>query len=245
MYKRANTSFGFGSGLTPLGRHLLIFYAGLYVLELVLQHWLHLPVAQTLRLYPYKTPDFHVWQTFTHPFVQNPVNPFIVLIDLLVLYFFITPLEKVLGTSRFIIFFYLAAFGGALMGLAFSTMSGFGHPFLGMTPSILAMVTVFGFIYPEATVLFMFILPIKARYISYATILITFFTFLAKVNPYGAYHLGGILAGYIYFRGPENLVDYRWFHAQYLRWKLKRQRRRFEVINGGKGKNDKKGPTYH
>jgi membrane associated rhomboid family serine protease len=138
----------------------------------------------------------------------------------------------------------LSALGGALCGLAFSSVSGFNTPFLGMLPSILSMIVVFGLLNPESTILLMFILPIKAKYVSYGTALITLLTFLAKVNPHGAYHLGGIFFGYIYFKGPRTLFDPNLIYTKYLEWQLKRKRSRFKVLDGNKKKDDNK-PTYH
>lgn len=80
----------------------------------------------------------------------------------------------------------------------------------------------------------MFILPVKAKFLSYATVLITLLTFLAKANPYGAYHLGGVLFGFIYFKAPGILLYPRLLHLKYLDWKLKQKRAKFKVIQGDK-----------
>jgi hypothetical protein len=78
----------------------------------------------------------------------------------------------------------------------------------------------------------MFILPIKAKYISYGTALITFLTFLAKANPNGAFHFGGILLGYIYFKGPRNIFDPNFIYTKHLEWQLKKKRSRSKVLPG-------------
>jgi hypothetical protein len=106
------------------------------------------------------------------------------------------------------------------------------------------MIVIFGLLSPESTILLMFILPIKAKYISYGTALITLLIFLAKANPHGAYHLGGILLGYIYFKGPRTIFDPNLIYTKYLEWQLKRKRSRFKVLDGNKKKDDDK-PTYH
>ena len=166
------------------------------------------------------------------------------MINCIVFYFFSAPVENASGPKRFLIFFYFSALGGALCGLAFSSVSGFNAPFLGMLPSILSMIVIFGLLSPESTILLMFILPVKAKYISYGTVLITLLTFLAKVNPHGAYHLGGILFGYIYFKRPGTIINPNLIYTKYLEWQLKRKRSRFQVLNGNK-KKDNDEPTYH
>jgi membrane associated rhomboid family serine protease len=241
---RFRMTYGFGSNLTLLGKRLLLIYGAIYILELLFEHWLKIPVVEVLQLYPFKYESFHIWQIFTHPFIHNPRAPISFLINCIVFYFFTAPVENAFGSKRFLIFFYLSALGGAFCGLAFSGVSGFNAPFLGMLPSILSMIVIFGLLSPESTILLMFIFPIKAKYISYGTAIVTLLTFLAKVNPHGAYHLGGILFGYIYFKGPRTIFDPDLFSAKYLKWQLKRKRSHFKVLNGNKKKDDNK-PTYH
>jgi membrane associated rhomboid family serine protease len=239
------TSYGFGSRLTLLGKRLLIVYGIIYVLELLFEHWFKIPVVSVLQLHPFKHSHFHVWQILTHPFIHNPQSPISFLISCIVFYFFSGAVENAFGPKRFLILFYASALGGAICGLGFSSVSGFSAPFLGMLPSLLSLIVVFGLLNPEATILLMFILPIKAKYLSYGTIIITLLTFLAKANPHGAYHLGGILFGYLYLRGAGNFLDPRLIYLRYLEWQLKKKRSRFQAIDGNKGKQDDDKPTYH
>jgi hypothetical protein len=60
-----------------------------------------------------------------------------------------------------------------------------------------------------------------------------------------ATHLGGLLAGYLYLtRGRGGLLaelKYRW-----LKWKMARMRRRFDVVQGGRRRGNGNGsPRYH
>ena len=244
---RMGVSYGFASKLTPLGKRLLLIYGVVYVLELLLEHWFKIPVVSVLELYPFKHWNFHLWQFFTHPFIHNPQSPISFLISCVVFYFFAGYVESVFGPKGFIILFYTSALGGALCGLSFSSVAGFNTPFLGMLPSLLSLIVVFGLLNPEATILLMFILPIKAKYLSYGTIIITFLTFLAKANPHGAYHLGGILFGYLYFKGMGRFLNPRLIYLKYLEWELKKKRSRFRVVgnNKKKGNEDEDVPTYH
>lgn len=236
-------SFQFGSGFTLLGKRILITYTAIYIIELICEHWLHIPVFSKLQLYPVQNPGFHFWQILTHPFIHDPTNPLGFLINCLVFYFFSSPVEAVFRAKGFLILFYLSAFGGLVLGLLFSNVSGFNAPFSGMMPSILAIIVIFGLLNPESTILLMFVLPVKAKYLSYGTILITLLTFLAKANPYGAYHLGGISLGLCYLKG-STIFNPKIIHLKYLQWKLKKNKSKFKVINGGAGE-DKDKPTYH
>ena len=232
--------------MTPLAKRLLILYTVIYVLELVCEHWLKIPVVAKLQLYPIQSDYFNIWQIVTHPFIHDPQAPIGFLINGLILFFFAGPVQHAFGVQRFLTLFYFSAIGSAISGLTLSSVSGFSSPFLGMLPSLLALIVVFGLLNPNATILLMFILPIKAKYLSYGTILITLLTFLAKANPSGAYHLGGIFFGYLYLMSPRirNRFDLKLFHLKYQQWQLKRKKARFGVIDGGKNKEEDK-PTIH
>ena len=238
------TTFGFRAPLTAIGKKMLILYAAIYVVELICEHWLAIPVYRWLALWPIGSSGFHLWQLVTHPLLHDPGAPIGFLINCLVFYFFAGTIESSLGTRRFITLYAVAAYGGALIGLLFGLLTAFGAPFAGMLPSLLTLIVVFGLLRPEAVVLLMFVLPVKAKYISYGTVIVTLLTFLAKANVHGAFHLGGILCGFLYFRpsGP-------WWNINYWRWKYfeskqKRRRSRFTVIDG-KSSDDDNPPTIH
>jgi len=235
---------GFGSRLTPVGKFMLVVYATVYVLELIGEQWLGMPIYRWLALSPLNSGNFHIWQVVTHPVIHDPGAPIGFLINCLVFYFFAGTIESAIGTRGFLRLYIIAALGGAAAGMIFGGLSSFGVPSAGMMPSLLALIIVFGLLQPEATILLMFVLPIKAKYISYGTAIVTALTFLAQTNVHGAYHLGGIGLAWLYFRRPL-----RWFDLDWWRWKTaannrKRRRANFTVING-KGNDDDDKPTIH
>jgi membrane associated rhomboid family serine protease len=237
-------SFGFGATLTPVGKKMLIMYASIYVLVLICEHWLAIPIYGLLALSPPGSGFFHFWQIVTHPLVHDPGAPIGFLINCLVFYFFAGIIESALGTRRFITLYCIAAAGAMVIGLPFSRLAAFSFPYAGMMASLLALIVIFGLLNPEATILLMFVLPIKAKYISYGTVVVTALTFLAKANVHGAYHLGGILFAYLYFRPPGHFLNANWWRWKYFEFTQKRRRSRFTVIDGkNKDNNDK--PTIH
>lgn len=237
-------TFGFGSSLTQVGKSMLIIYAAVYIVELIGQHWMGIPLYQLLALSPVKSEYFQFWQLFTHPVIHDPGAPISFLINCLVFYFFAGTIESALGTRGFLRLYIIAALGGAVAGLVFSGLTSFGAPMSGMMPSLLALIVTFGFLQPEATILLMFVLPIKAKYISYGTIIVTALTFLAQTNAHGAYHLGGIGLGWLYFRSPTQWLDLNWWRWKYFEHTQKKRRSRFTVVKGQDHDDDDK-PTIH
>jgi membrane associated rhomboid family serine protease len=236
-------TIGFSVPLTRAGKVMLIVYAAVYVLELIGEQWLGIPIYRLLALSPLGSGRFHIWQLATHPLIHDPGSPIGFLLDCLVFYFFAGTVESAMGTRRFLRLYLAAALGGAAAGLIFSGLTSFPIPYAGMMPSLLALIVVFGLLQPEATVLLMFVLPIKAKYISYGTIIVTALTFLARTNVHGAYHLGGIALGWLYFRSPSQWLDADWWRWKYFEHLRKKHRTKFTVING-KSKDDDK-PTIH
>ncbi len=227
-----------------MGKGMLVVYVSVYILELIGEKWMGMPLYHWLALNPIASGQFHPWQLVTHPLVHDPAAPLGFLINCVVFYFFSGPLEAALGTSGFLRLYLGAAAGGAIAGLTFSSLVGWSFPYAGMMPSLLALIVTFGLLRPEATILLMFILPVRAKYISYGTILITALTFLARTNAYGAYHLGGIALGYLFFRSSGRWFDVNWWKLKYFEYTLRKKRSRFTVIDGKK--HDKKGkPTLH
>jgi membrane associated rhomboid family serine protease len=237
-------NIGFGIPLTHVGKTMLIVYAAVYVLQLIGQHWLGIPLYQWLALNPLKSEHFRIWQLITHPVIHDPGAPIGFLIDCLVFYFFAGTVESGLGTRAFLKLYIIAALGGAAVGLIFSGLTSFGAPYAGMMPSLLALIVVFGLMQPEATILLMFVLPIKAKYISYGTIIVTALTFLAQTNVYGAYHLGGIGLAWLYFKSSPQWLDSDWWRWKYFDYSQKKRRSKFTVIKG-ESKDDDDKPTIH
>ena len=237
-------AIGFGSSLTPVGKIMLVVYAAVYVLELIGEQWLGMRIYQWLALSPPKSGYFHVWQVVTHPVIHDPGAPIGFLINCLVFYFFAGTIESALGTRGFLRLFVIAALGGAIAGLIFGGLSSFSVPCAGMMPSLLALIVVFGLLQPESTILLMFVLPIKAKYISYGTTIVTALTFLAQTNVHGAYHLGGIGLAWLYFRAPFQWLDSNWWRGKTVAYSRKKRRANFTVINGKSNDDDDK-PTIH
>lgn len=234
---------GFNNPLTQTGKIMLIVYAAVYVVELLGQHWLGLPFYQMLALSPLGSGGVYAWQLVTHSLIHDPSAPIGFLIDCVVFFFFAGTVESALGTRRFLYLYIIAAFGGAAAGLLFSGLTSAMIPYAGMMPSLLGLIVVFGLLQPESTILLMFVLPVKAKYISYGTVIVTALTFLARTNVYGAYHLGGIGLAWLYFRSPAYLLDPNWWRWQYFNYSQKKHRSKFTVIDGKKKDDDQ--PTIH
>ena len=88
MFSQARRhTFGFNVPLTRIGKFLLVAYAAVYVIELIGQQWLGIPLFRLLALSPLNSGQFQFWQLVTHPLIHDPGAPIGFLINCHFFYF--------------------------------------------------------------------------------------------------------------------------------------------------------------
>jgi len=156
----------------------------------------------------------HVWTLLTYGFLHDTGNLLQILSYLLTLYFIGGEVLSILGTRRFIGFYFSAlAAGGAFWMAVHWRFSGL-HPevLLGASGAVWGLITLYACFFPnrEISQLLFFVLPIrlKPKYLAYGLLAIdlfglVFYEILGSPSPLGAAHsahLGGMAAAWIYFR---------------------------------------------
>lgn len=166
-----------------------------------------------------------LWTLFTHSFLHDThIVPHIVA-NLLALYFLGRELLPILGSRRFLGLFFGAILLGGLTWTAFHWRTG--GIYYGATAGVAALLMVFACFYPHQRMdlLFLFVFPISFRpkHLAFALAIFDLFGLiifevaglkLPFKLPSGftiahSAHVGGMLAGWIYFR---------YFHD--VRWQL-------------------------
>jgi hypothetical protein len=224
---------------------MLIGYAAVYVLELIGEQWLGIPIYQWLALSPMKSGFFHIWQPVTHPVIHDPGAPIGFLINCLVFYFFAGTIESALGTRGFLKLYIIAALGGAAAGLTFSGLTSFSVPVrrhdakpAGTDRCLRVAATRSHHHADVRTTHQSQIYQLRHHHRHRAL------TFLAQTNVHGAYHLGGIGLAWLYFRAPTQWLDTNWWRWKYFEHSQKKRRSRFTVVKG-RNKDDDNPPTIH
>lgn len=158
-----------------------------------------------------------VWTLVTHPFFHDTHYISHLIGNLLMLYFLGREIIPVIGEKRFIGLFFGASVAGGLAWTLLHWNKGGLH--LGATAAADAMLIVFACFQPNRPLDFLlfFVLPvsIKPKHLAYAVIGLDLFGLLLYEIPGSAMpfdvsnsaHLGGMLAGWIYFR---YLHEARW-----------------------------------
>jgi len=186
---------------------LIIVNVAAYMLEIILR--LAQPAAFNacfglLSLWPADVfARGYVWQLLTYAFLHDPANILHILFNMLFLYWFGRETEIVWGTRRFLAFYLTAA---AFAALAFAAVHYFIWPLhgscVGASGAILAVVMVYALWWPNRTILFMFLFPMRIR--SFVLIVIGIeVVSLLQISDNGVAnlaHLAGLLYGYLIVR---------------------------------------------
>jgi membrane associated rhomboid family serine protease len=153
-------------------------------------------------------PSFHQtlnqpWTFLTYMFVHGGLLH--LLFNSLGLYFFGPPLEEKLGGRSFLFYYLYCGVGAAIFALALSGIFRV-DPFIGSSGAVLGVLLAFAMFWPDAEiVVFPIPIPIRARTLVFAIAgASAFLGLLFRNSPTGKVahfaHLGGMLAGYIFFR---------------------------------------------
>ncbi len=189
-----------------------------------------------------------IWELVTYLFIHAGITN--LLWNLLALWMFGVELERVWGTRRFVTF-YLSC--GAIAGItgiiAAYIFGGVNFPLVGSAGALYGVLVAFGVLFPNQTILFGFLIPIKTKYFVMIIGAVIFLqSYMAVAGGQGAMAaisgLGGMLGGYVLLRGHgmrRRLRDP--ITAGYQDWKLRRAKKKFEVYL--RKKDSSRGPWVH
>jgi len=240
-----SVSYRLGPGpLTPAVRALIILNVAGYLLPLVvpaLSLWLGLVPALVVE-------RWWIWQPVSYMFLHGGL--FHLLFNMLALWMFGVDLERSWGTRFFARFYFVAGIGAALTTLLMSLLPfGFAESLyasvtVGASGAIYGLLVAFAMMYPHRPIYLYMLFPIPARIFVLIIGAISFFSSITETGGGVAHaaHLGGLVAGYLYLAGRRGHVLSA-MRSQWLRWRLARMRRRFDIHEGGrKGRG---GPWVH
>ena len=235
--RSTSLSYAFGPGpISPAVKWIIIANVALFVVSLFVQLIPYLGLTPRLVIQ-----QGWFWQLATYMFLHGGV--FHILFNMLGVWMFGTELERLWGTQFFVRFYAVSGIGAGLTVLAVgllpfeATAATYVLPTIGASGALYGLLMAFAIYYPDRPILMFLLFPVPAKYF---VIIIGAIAFLA--GPGGevsnAAHLGGLLFGYLYLRGGRGgftaEIKYR-----YLKWKMNRLRRKFDVYSGGRSDWDR------
>ena len=224
--------FGFfNAPLLPATRGLLIANGAVFLLGIFLRG----PVYDWLTLIPYKVfPGAQAWRLVTYMFVHADFSH--ILFNMLTLYWFGGPLEQVWGRRKFLFYYFLTGVGAGVVSVPFYFLTGSPDAVvLGASGALFGLLMAFALIHPNSIVYFMFMMPIKVKWLVAIFMVIEFMSTASYVG--GARtssianiaHLSGALIGYFYLRRFMDLKAY------WRRFRTRKQQRPYRVTPPDRG----------
>jgi membrane associated rhomboid family serine protease len=179
--------------------------------------------------------QLHVWQLVTYMFLHGGL--FHILFNMLALWMFGGELERLWGTRYFLKFYFVTGIGAGALTVLVSLLGGFEQLqtayIIGASGAIYGLLLAYALYFPDR-IIYYIVFPIQAKYF---VMIVGAIAFYSSVNDSGGVanvtHLGGLLVGYLFLKGarlhPWSEVKYR-----YLKWRINRVRKKFDVYRGGR-----------
>ena len=184
-------SFAFGGALTPMVKRLIIANAVVFVVTLLLDRgfvydWF---AFQPTRIF------IRPWGVLTYMFVHGDLMH--VAMNMLMLFFFGSPLESRWGSQGFLKYYLICGLGGVAMSYLFLPAA-----VVGASAAVYGVMLAFAFNWPDSPIYVFGIFPVKAKY------LLAFFFALSLLSAFDGTgggvahfaHLGGLVTGFVYLK---------------------------------------------
>jgi len=232
-------AYSFGPGpLTPAIKAIVIANVAVYVVW-----YFQRAVEVPLWLNPESVLHGQVWRLATYMFVHGGF--FHILFNMLALWMFGVELERTWGSRYFVKYYFLCGIAAAMTTVILSFV-----PFLGLdqlyfsrtvgaSGAVMGVLLAYALYFPNRPIYMYFVFPIPAKYF---VAIIGAVSLLSSMGGSGGgvahtTHLGGLVAGYFYLKGGRihllSEIKYR-----YLKWRINRMRRKFDVYSGGRAEKD-------
>jgi membrane associated rhomboid family serine protease len=219
----------------PVGlKWLLIVNITLFVIPILFQR-VFSPVLDTLGLIPVEVVRrLALWQLVTYMFIHEGFG---IVWNMLALWMFGAEMERLWGTRRFLRFYFTCGICAALTVVAAAYIfGGINIRTAGSSGAVYGILAAYAVMFPDRTILWGFLIPIKSKYFVMIIGAIVFLqSYMATVGGQGSgvavlALLGGLAAGYLLLRGRRLSVQVRQPVAlAYKDWKLRRAKRKYAV----------------
>jgi membrane associated rhomboid family serine protease len=229
-------AYSFGPGpITPAVRILLYVNIGVYLVSLVFPMivlWFGLQPELVVK-------EFRLWQPVTYMFLHTP-GPTHILFNMLVLWMFGVDLERTWRTPFFVKYYFVTGVGAGLLTIAAcylpfrATHALYGQNIIGASGALYGLMLGYAMWFPNRPILMFLFFPIPAKYFVAILGAIQFImSFQGGGGVSAVTHLGGLAIGYIYLQSGRGGITAE-IKYRYLKWRMNRLRRKFDVYSGGR-----------
>lgn len=231
MAYRGGFGLGFGYGLTPWVKRLIIANVAVFLVsELLIRNNL-------LQYYMAFVPGeilTRPWTLVTYMFAHGNLGH--VFFNMLGLFFFGPPLEARWGSNEFLKFYFICGLGGAALSFLFA----FNSPIIGASAAVYGVLLAFAMNWPDMPIYIWGIFPVQAKWLAIFFVALSLYSaFQGRADGLAHFaHLGGFAAGFLYMK-----LDRPGGLFAGMRKKGKDPRRRFTIVRGNSDDNPTPAPT--
>ena len=175
-------------------KNLIIINALIMVMTSLNRNFMY----ETFALFYPTSPFFHWWQPFTHMFMHGGFGH--LLFNMYTLYIFGSILERVWGSKKFLIFYFVTGIGAALIHLGVQWLTGDFALTVGASGAIYGLLMGYAMLYPDSIMSLLFPpISMKAKWFVLIFAGIELLTGITNTGGGIAHfaHLGGLIFGYI------------------------------------------------
>jgi rhomboid family protein len=208
------TAFGYDarmpSSLPAATRALLILNVAVYAVQMFTGSW----TVRLFALWPPASPNFpgapsfELWQLVTYGFLHDERNLAHLFFNMFALWMFGGEIERLLGTRRFVTYYFTCIVGAAVAQLiVLSQMDMSPVPTLGASGGVFGLLLAFGMAFPHRRIMLIFPpIPMPAwLFVTLYGLLELYLGITGSGQGVAHFaHLGGMAAGYallVYWRG--------------------------------------------
>lgn len=171
----------------PVSIALIIFCAVVFFTQFM---------PANMALWPLQSGYFAPWQLVSYGFLHGGFNH--LFFNMFAVWMFGLQLERVWGSQRFALYYFVCIVGAAITQLIVQQLSGQFYPTIGASGAVFGLLLAYGVTWPENRVLLLFFpVPIKAKWfvLIYGGVELIFGITNAMPQIAHFAHLGGLLFG--------------------------------------------------
>ncbi|MGE0593749.1 MAG: rhomboid family intramembrane serine protease [Vicinamibacterales bacterium] len=251
-YQTASTyGYTFGPGpLTPAIRAIVITNVVVFVI-MALDPTVRFALEAGFGMQPSAAiGQFRLWQFVTYMFLH--AGFFHILFNMLTLWMFGVELERMWGSAFFTKFYLVTGVGAAATQvlLSFTPLAVADRLYesvtIGASGAIYGVLLAYAVYFPHRIIHYMMLFPIPAKYF---VAIMGAIALISSVNASGGgiahgAHLGGMIAAWLYLKSrvPGRLKVMAEIKYRYLKWRIAKERKRFDVYQGGRADDSTRRP---
>ncbi len=199
--------------LPPATINIIIINVILFIATLINENFM----IGTFALFHPSSPLFRWWQIITHMFMHGGF--WHILFNMYTLFIFGMVVERIIGTKKFLVYYFLCGLGAAALHLGVQTLTGpsLYVPTLGASGAVYGLLLSYAFLFPDNKLTLLFPpITLSAKWMVLIFLGIELVTGILGTADGVAHfaHLGGALVGWIlmvWWRKTGRLFNKKWW----------------------------------